>query len=521
MNIIKNLLLLFLGIIIGGIGLVYLYPQFSMMFQGDSEQVKEAFPLHWVAPMDPNYKRDKPGKSPMGMDLIPVYDTGTSNNELSIGTIEISPDVINNLGVRTHTVQKASLNQTVKTVGYVEYDEDKLIHVHPRVEGWVEKLYVKASGDPVKRGQALYTLYSPELVNAQEEYLIAIKRKNSRLIQAAESRLKALQLPRSAIANLKKTEKVKQTITFYAPQTGVITVLNIREGFYAQPGTLLMTIGKLDQVWVHAEIFERQSYYVKLGQAVTMTLAYVPGRQWVGKVDYIYPSLSADTRTLKVRLRFNNDDKVLMPNMFAQVVIHADDDSTSIVVPKEAVIRTGNSNRVVMAMGNGRFKSINVDLGRSDETNIEILNGINSGEKIVTSAQFLIDSESSKTSDFKRMDHGAYKNDSITVKATINSVDQQNSLISVSHQVIPAWNRPQMTMTFKSNNSVDLSSLEQGTVATLTISSKSTGELIIESITPEAYEEPPTQHKQEEQDIDSMPDISNELVKQPVGPEHD
>jgi len=275
--------------------------------------------------------------------------------------------------------------------------------VHPRVEGWIEKLHVKAAGDPVQKGQPLYQIYSPELVNAQEELLIALGRANKRLIRAAEDRLKALRLPKDAIELLRKTKKVKQNITIYAPQGGVVDNLNIREGFYVKPATTLMSIGTLEQVWVEAEVFERQAFQVKEGLPVTMTLDYLPGKKWRGEVDYIYPSLNARTRTVKVRLRFDNKNDELKPNMFAQVVIHAKDDGDSLLVPKEAVIRTGAFDRVVLALGEGRFKSVKVKIGRVDDKFAEILSGVKAGEKIVASAQFLLDSESSKTSDFKRM----------------------------------------------------------------------------------------------------------------------
>lgn len=361
----------------------------------------EKKPLYWVAPMDANYKRDKPGKSPMGMDLVPVFDNAGS--DAGVGTLKISPEVVNNLGVRIATAKYQHLNSQIKTVGYVKYDEDQLVHIHPRVEGWIEKLYVKAEGDPVQENQPLYEIYSPELVNAQEELLLALDRNNPRLIHAADDRLQALQLPLRAIKELKKSKLVKQSITFYAPQSGVIDNLNIREGFFVKPGTTLMSIGKLDPVWVEAEVFERQASVVAVGIPVTMTLDYLPGTEWQGKVDYVYPTLNAKTRTVKVRLRFDNKNLTLKPNMFAQVVIHAENQQDSLLVPKESVIRTGSSDRVVLALGEGRFKSINVKVGRYDDQFAEILSGLEAGENVVSSAQFLLDSESSKTSDFKRM----------------------------------------------------------------------------------------------------------------------
>jgi Cu(I)/Ag(I) efflux system membrane fusion protein len=369
----------------------------------------EPQPIYWVAPMDPNYRRDKPGKSPMGMDLVPVYAEPASAQQDSKGTVRISPEVINNLGVRTARAERRQLENSVRTVGYVQYDEDRLIHIHPRVEGWIEKLQVKAAGDPVSRGQALYALYSPELVNAQEELLLAMNRDNRRLIEAAEDRLLALQLSDDFVAELKRERKVRQTVTFYSPQQGVVDNLNIREGFYVKPDNTLMSIGSLESVWVEAEVFERQADRVSAGMAATMTLEYLPGKTWRGRVDYIYPTLAETTRTLRLRLRFDNPDGALKPNMFAQVTLHSDDDQPRLAIPAEALIRTGLQDRVVLALGNGRFKSVQVRVGRMDDSHVEVLEGLEAGDGVVTSAQFLLDSESSTSSDFRRMhrEHGA------------------------------------------------------------------------------------------------------------------
>lgn len=362
----------------------------------------ERKPLYWVAPMDPAYRRDAPGKSPMGMDLVPVYES----EEMIAGTVRISPEVVNNIGVRIAPVEYQVLATRIMTVGYVQYDEDHRVHIHPRVEGWIEKLYVKASGDPVEAGQPLYELYSPQLVNAQEELLLALKRDNTRLVAAAEDRLRALQLSPEFIARLRRDREVNQTVTFYAPQTGVVDNLNVREGFFVMPGTTLMSVGVLDEVWVEAEVFERQASLVSVGLPVTMSLDYLPNRDWQGAVDYIYPSLDEKNRTLRVRLRFANEDRILKPNMFAQVVIQADPVARALVVPREAVIRTGKQDRVVLALGEGRFASRVVELGRVGERHVEILDGLAEHDEVVVSAQFLLDSESSKSADLRRMETG-------------------------------------------------------------------------------------------------------------------
>jgi Cu(I)/Ag(I) efflux system membrane fusion protein len=373
--------------------------QSGTQLQQDSEK-----PLYWVAPMDPNYRRDEPGKSPMGMDLVPVYPDSGDPGAMP-ATIRIDPDVVNNLGVRTVKAQMSEWKSEIRTVGYVTFDEDRLVHIHPRVEGWVETLHIKAAGDRVAENQTLYELYAPELVNAQEELLLAMQRNNSRLLQAARDRLGALQMSDEFIQRLEQTGKVTQTVTFRAGRGGVVDNLAIREGFFVKPGNTMMSIGSLDEVWVEAEVFERQAAAVSEGLTVTMTTDFLPGKRWHGNVDYVYPTLDPVTRTVRLRLRFANQDELLKPNMFAQVVIHATTEAAVLTVPREAVIRTAKQDRLVLALGDGRFKSVAVELGRIGDYQAEILSGLVAGDEVVASAQFLLDSESSKTSDFKRMHH--------------------------------------------------------------------------------------------------------------------
>ncbi len=465
----KTTITLITGIIVGIVLSTFVNSTWLKSADESPEQMQvsaEKKPLYWVAPMDANYRRDKPGQSPMGMDLIPFYASEGGGVDEGPGTIRISPDVVNNLGVRTTTTRIKSLHAKINTVGYVQYDEDQLVHIHPRVEGWIEKLYVKATGDRVEKDQVLYEIYSPSLVNAQEELVLALGRKNQRLISAAKDRLKALQLPGTAIKNLIKTKKVQQNIAFYAPQSGFVDNLNIRQGFFVKPGNTIMSIAKLDQVWVEAEVFEQQAAQVSVGTAVTMTLNFLPGKTWRGHVDYIYPKLDSKTRTLRVRLRFDNKDHALKPNMFAQVVIHIQNMEQLLLVPKQAVIRTGQSNRVVLALGEGKYKSIAVKIGRIDDDNVEILAGLQAGEKIVTSAQFLLDSESSKTSDFKRMNHGASDSDDELISATtigvINSIMPEHGMLNISREAIKEWGRAAATLDFIAAEFVDISSLRKG-----------------------------------------------------------
>ena len=489
---VKSVIYIFIGIILG-IGIMHYIGSSNDHSSEPMPENSEKEPLYWVAPMDDNYRRDGPGKSPMGMDLIPVYAEEDAVDHGS-GTVTISPSVENNLGVRTARVALESMTATIYTVGYVQYDEDKLVHIHPRVSGWIEKLYVKAIGDPIKQGQPLYTLYSPELVNAQDELLLTLKSGNQSLINASRQRMRQLQISEEFIANLERTRKVQQTVTFYSPQSGVVDELKIREGFYVEPGNTMFSIGQLDQVWVEAEIFERDTGLVKAGLPVSMRLDYLPGKMWNGSVDYVYPTLNSQTRTLRVRLTFDNPKLELKPNMFAQVSIHADKQEPVITVPREAVIRTGKQNRVVLALGDGQFKSVAVTLGRVDRDKIEILSGLNEDDVIVTSAQFLIDSESSKSSDFKRMSSEKLP-ELAWVEGTINQVIRESRLLNISHGPIEAWDMQGMTMFFNLAEDISIEDLSEGMNIRFSAQKIDSGFLILEVNRKVVEQESPTDHQ--------------------------
>ena len=356
--------------------------------------------LYWVAPMDANYRRDEPGKSPMGMDLVPMYADEVDGEP---GVVAIDATIVNNLGVRTARAQRGELSRRIETVGYVAYDEDTVQHVHTRVDGWIEKLATKATGDTVEKGQLLFELYSPTLVNAQEEYLIALRSSNTLLLKASKERLAALGVTAREIARLDKERTVRQRVRVYAEVDGVITHLGVREGIFVTPATEIMSVAKLDRVWVLAEVFERQAAWVKPGQSAMVELDYLPGKMWHGEVDYVYPALDPKTRTLKVRIRFDNAAETLRPNMFARVTIQGDSVGQVVHVPREALIRGGSVNRVVLALGDGRFRAQPVQVGIESGDRIAIRKGVAAGDLVVVSAQFLIDSESNIGSALARM----------------------------------------------------------------------------------------------------------------------
>ncbi len=421
----------------------------------DKDKDKDKEVLYWVAPMDPNYKRDKPGKSPMGMDLIPIY----KNEQQTHGSeVIIAPEVVQNLGVRTAEVERSKLWRRVNTVGFVDYDESKLSHIHLRTQGWIENLTVQSEGDRVQKGQLLFKLYSPELVNAQEEYLQALSLGNKTLINASKQRLLALGIPSSEIKRLNKNRTARQLISYYAPQDGVVSSLKVREGMFVKPENQVATLANLSTVWVMAEVFERQSSWVEVGQPAEVRFSYLPGEKFEGQVEYIYPDLDQMTRALTVRLKFDNPGETLKPNMFGDVYIYAGAKENIIVVPRESVIRTGTSERVILAKGEGRFEPREVVTGIESGDWIEIQSGLNEGEDVVISGQFLIDSEASTKASFTRMttppnakemlDRESMDEEIVAV-GVVKEIFEAEQKLRITHEPIEALGWPQMEMNFQ------------------------------------------------------------------------
>ncbi len=428
--------------------------------------------LYWVAPMDPNYRRDKPGKSPMGMDLIPVY----ADEEDSGNAIRIKPEIVQSLGVRTAEAQRTRLWRMIDTVGYVDFDEDRLAHIHLRTDGWIEKLYVKYEGDRVKQGERLLDLYSPELVNAQEEYVQALRVGNKPLIRASRERLVALGIPDDQIRELRRSRRIRQTVTIYAPQDGIVAHLPVREGMYVKPANQVMTLADLSTIWVHAEVFERQVEWVHLDNPADIRLSYLPGRTWEGKVRYIYPSLDPRTRTLKVRLVFDNPGEELKPNMYANVKIYGGPKDDVVAIPLEALIRTGREERVIIALGEGRFEARQVRSGMESGEWVEILEGLEPGEKVVTSAQFLIDSEASLKATLTRMTPLA--SEPVKARGRIVSLMPEHRMIKIAHEAIPALDWKAMSHDLIAAESVSLEGFLPGDDVEFTLEKQGDGYVV-------------------------------------------
>lgn len=501
------LVTLILGIIVGR----WMAP--SAPPSGDDAGPGEREILYWVAPMDPNYRRDEPGKSPMGMDLVPVYSDEAGDSDPAV--VAIDPSVVNKLGVRTSPAERGALARRVETVGYVGHDEETLQHIHSRVDGWIERLAVTAAGDPVISGQLLYQLYSPTLVNAQQEYLAALSGGNRMLIGASRERLESLGVMSKEIARLDRDRTASRLVSVYANTDGYAAKLGVREGIYITPATEIMSIAQLDQVWVLVEVFERQAAWIQVGQQAEVELDYLPGQSWQGLVDYVYPELDPMTRTLKIRLRFDNSSQALRPNMFARITVFGSETDPVVHVPREALIRGGVVDRVVIALGDGRFRAQPVDVGIESGDRVEIRSGLNEGELIVTSGQFLIDSESNIESALMRMDDEAAPElpNRVQIGAMVRGTNIAESRVTLQHDPIPEWSWPAMTMSFDVDSASMVEGLSEGQSVEIVIEKLADGRHRITDILPGDASQ---QSETEEMDhsADDMPDEEEEPVEE-------
>ena len=363
---------------------------------------------YWAAPMDPTYIRNEPGKSPMGMDLVPVYEEEGGEKEPA-STIRIDPVTIQNMGVRMGRVKRKPLVKHIRAFGNITYDERRIYAVNTKFNGWIEKLYVNFIGETVKKGQPLFDIYSPELVTAQEEYLLSLQHNASlkespypriregaqRLLKASRTRLRYWDLSEKQIKKIENTGNVQKTITIYSPAGGVVIKKIAFQGHHVKAGEHQYEIADLSKVWVDVEIYEYELPWIKKGMPAKMELSYIPGKIFTGKVLYVYPFLTAKTRTAKLRLEFPNPDYQLKPNMYANVNLESAVSGDSLVIPQEAVIDSGVRKVVFVAMGKGKFQPREVKLGlEGNDNEFQVLEGLRENEQIVLSAQFMLDSES-------------------------------------------------------------------------------------------------------------------------------
>lgn len=387
---------------------------------GDSAQkAEEREIVYWKAPMDPTEIYQSPGKSKMGMDLVPVY------KDQLIGGVDVSIDAVveQNMGVRIEPVEEGELTNTIRTYGHITYDETRTTQVSPKVNGWIEKLHVNFTGVMVKTGEPLLEIYSPELLAAQEEYLSLRRggsgalgqiRKSSSygkgslyddsFLESARRRLSYFDVAEEEIRAIESSGHTQKTITIRSPFTGVVTFKHAVEGGYIKAGTNLYTITDLSRVWVEAHIYEYELNQVKVGADAQMVLPYLPGKVYNGKVTFIYPYLQQKTRDVVIRLEFQNPDLELKPEMYGDVRIKTKVADRGLNIPSEAVIQSGERNVVFVSRGKGKFTPRQITTGNPlDNGKIEVLSGLAPGEMVVTSGQFMLDSESKLQEAVKKM----------------------------------------------------------------------------------------------------------------------
>jgi Cu(I)/Ag(I) efflux system membrane fusion protein len=370
------------------------------------EKRKEREILYWRAPMDPTEIYDKPGKSKMGMDLVPLYEGEEAGGA---GSILIDGTIQQNMNLRTAPVERRNIESVIRAFGNVTYAQDEEYSVSTKITGWIEKLYVNTEGQRVKKGETLLEIYSPELVSTQEEYLLALDslkklgrspyesiRKNAeRMLRLARNRLEYWDISETEINKIEQTREVRRTILWKSQVSGIVTHKAVVEGDRVGPGKDLFHIANLDKIWVEAAVYESELPLVRRGQKAELELDQMRGKTFEGKVDFIYPYLDQKSRANNVRLVFSNTNLELKPDMFATVRIFAPVAADSHAIPAEAVIYSGKRQIVFVSRGDGKFEPREVKTGvESGEGYIQVLSGLFDGEQVVVSGQFLLDSES-------------------------------------------------------------------------------------------------------------------------------
>ncbi|CAN5673349.1 efflux RND transporter periplasmic adaptor subunit [soil metagenome] len=452
--------------------------------------------LYWHDPMVPAQKFDKPGKSPfMDMQLVPVY-AGDASDE-GRASVNISPRLQQNLGIRTAEVTKGKLPSALTAVGNVSYNERDVNLIQARSNGFVEKLYVRATLDPVKKGQVLAELYVPDWIAAQEEYLTVKRMQGSgadallhSLLDGARQRMRLVGMSDAQIRQIESSGKVHTRIAVTAPDNGVIAELIAREGMTVMTGAPLFRINGLSTVWVNAEIPESAVAQIHAGNPVDARTPSLPGSVFTGKVSTILPEVNASTRTLKARIELTNRAAQLVPGMFITVHFGSANNKEVLLIPSEAVIQTGTRTVVMVALGEGKFMPIDVDIGAEANGLTEIRKGLEVGQKIVISGQFLIDSEASLKGTISRMNDMPASDASMPVVSThrgqgkVEKIDKNE--ITLSHGPIASLQWGAMTMGFTLPSAGLPRNVALGDAVTFEIRAVKDGQFQIVSISPVA-----------------------------------
>ncbi|MGJ8669775.1 MAG: efflux RND transporter periplasmic adaptor subunit [Oceanococcus sp.] len=411
--------------------------------------------LYWVAPMDSDFRQDGPGKSPMGMDLIPYCESRDSGG----ADVSISSTLEQNLGVRTAAVKYERLSHHLRAVGNIAWNESRVRAVHARADGWVEQLGVSSTGDQVAEGQMLYQLFSPKLFTAESEFLAAAG--NRMLRASAEQRLRALGYEPAQIKALERSGQASERMQKRAVEAARVQALAVRRGQYVTPGSLLLTLADPKQVWLIAQLPEREASLVQHGQKARVSVTSLPGRYWDAVVTHIHPELDERTRTQRLRLELSNDDEALRPGMYAEAKIELLAPEPALLVPNDALIRRGADVRVIRRNTAGEFDVLPVLMGASAGDWTAVSGPIIQGDELVVSGQFLLDSEANIDAEILRLRAPSTEQASMT-RGTVRALDRERRFITLEHEYIVAIDMPAMTMSFDIADDVDLQGITPG-----------------------------------------------------------
>jgi len=465
---------------------------------------KERKLLYYRNPMGLADTSPIPKKDSMGMDYIAVYEGEDDADPASANQIKISTEKIQKLGVRTEAASMRKLDKVVRAAGRIEPDERRTFTISPKFEGFVERLYVNVTGQPVSKGQPLFEVYSPELVSAQREYAIAAQGVQSlkggspeaqagmkQLADSSLLRLKNWDISEGQLKALTKSGASKRTMTFLSPVSGIVTEKKAIQGMRFMPGEMLYQVADLSSVWVVADVFEQDIGLVKTGAKAKVKINAYPDKVFEGKITYVYPTLKAETRTVQVRIELPNSGLLLKPAMFAQVELPVGGKKEVLTIPESSVLDSGTRRIVLVQLKEGQFEPREVKTGARSDNYIEVLEGVKDGELVVVAANFLIDAESNLKAVIGGMSGNAtpdkkpaaagHKADGV-----VDSIDVKAGTLSIKHEPIASLKWPAMTMEFKVANEVLLKGLKTGSPITFEFVERQPGEWVITSIAPKS-----------------------------------
>ncbi|CAG0991622.1 Cation efflux system protein CusB [Geobacteraceae bacterium] len=486
-------------------------PAAPIASNGSAKQERKI--LYYRNPMGLPDTSPTPKKDPMGMDYIPVYEGGEEDDDTAaVNQIKISTDKVQKLGVRTEAASLRTLGKVVRAAGRIEPDERRIFTISPKFEGYVERLYVNVTGQPVGKGQPLFEVYSPELVSAQREYAIAAQGVEAMKDAGGEAlggmkllagsslmRLKNWDISEEQIKMLAKSGEAKRTLIFRSPVSGIVTEKKALQGMRFMPGEMLYQVADLSSVWVVADVFEQDIGLVKTGAKAKVRINAYPDKIFEGRITYVYPTLKAETRTVQVRIELANPGQLLKPAMFAQVELPVGGAAQVLAVPDSAVIDSGVRRIVLVQVKAGRFEPREVKLGARSDSYVEVLDGVKEGEAVVVAANFLIDAESNLKAAVGSLGghagHGsAAKTDAAPeakpaaaghkAQGMVDGIDVKSGTVSLSHGPVDTLKWPAMTMEFKVANETLLKYLRPGISVAFEFIERQPGEWVITSIKP-------------------------------------